>query len=68
MATLIKENNQWIIRSDWHEDDIKSQTNEDLTDEQIEKIMRVIVRSHDACIGINWNVIVSAIDEVLDQS
>ena len=67
MATLIRENNQWVIRSDWDEDDIRSQTNEDLTDEQIEKIMQLIVRSHDACIGINWNVIDCAIDEVLEH-
>jgi DNA gyrase/topoisomerase IV subunit B len=67
MATLIREGGQWVIRSDWDEDDVRGQTDEDLTDEQVEKIMRLIVDTHDACIGINWDVIDSAIDEVLGE-
>lgn len=64
----------------WHWDDIKQQRHnsigdheeddfpEDiLTDEQCQAIEDFILRKHDANIGINWDVIEIATDEVLNN-
>ena len=37
-----------------------------LTDDEILKVMEIIVKRHDADIGINWDVIGSAINYVMD--
>jgi len=68
MARLIKTEKQWVIRDEWCEDDITDQCEqigEELTLEETRKVLEIIVKSHDAEIGINWNSINSAIDEVL---
>ena len=36
-----------------------------LTPEQIEKVMNIIVEGYDANIGVNWEVIAMAIENVL---
>jgi hypothetical protein len=71
MATLIFRGGQWVIRSDWHEEDILIQCENkgiNLTDHQVYKVMLLIVASHDANIGINWEVIDNAIDQVSEES
>jgi uncharacterized protein YpuA (DUF1002 family) len=40
----------------------------ELTDHQVYKVMQLIVASHDANIGINWEVIDSAIDQIAEES
>jgi len=71
MARLIKnEGQQWLIRDEWCEDDITDQCEqigEELTQDETRRVLEIIVKSHDAEIGINWNSINSAIDEVLMQ-
>jgi len=70
MARLIKTEKQWVIRDEWCEDDITDQCEqigEELTLDETRKVLEIIVKSHDAEIGINWNSINSAIDEVLMQ-
>jgi len=71
MAKLIQDNNgNWEIIVAWGEEDIIQQAEDDgvnLTPAQVHRVMMVIVRSHDACIGINWDVISSAIDYVLGE-
>ena len=72
MAKLIQDNNgNWEIIESWCDEDITQQAEDDgvtLTPAQVHRVMEVIVRSHDACIGINWDVISSAIDYVLGES
>jgi len=71
MAKLIREGGQWVIRSDWDEEDIIMQAENievELTDHQVYKVMQLIVASHDANIGINWEVIDSAIDQIAEES
>lgn len=61
----------------WHWDDIKQQATDDtfekefqdniLTDEQCQEIEDFILRKHDATIGINWDVIQCALDEVAPE-
>jgi uncharacterized protein YpuA (DUF1002 family) len=71
MAKLIRESGMWVIRSDWDEEDIIMQAENievELTDHQVYKVMQLIVASHDANIGINWEVIDNAIDQVSEES
>lgn len=63
MTRVAIEDGQYILRDDWRIEDIKGQ-DEDLTDEQAIEVMRFIAHTHDASIGINWDVIDSAIDIV----
>ena len=71
MAHLVKEDGKLIIRDEWHEEDIQGVAEDDhdttLTPEQMQKVMELIVKSFDANIGIDWEVIGSAIGQVLDE-
>jgi hypothetical protein len=71
MAHLITENGKLIIRDEWHEEDIQGVAEDDhdttLTPEQMQKVMELIVKSFDANIGIDWEVIGSAIGQVLNE-
>lgn len=59
------------IRDEWGVADIESVAECDLdletplTPEQIEKVMNIIVEGYDANIGVNWEVIAMAIENVL---
>lgn len=63
------ENGRKIIIDEWGEDDIQSVADTnfemDLTPAQISRVMDIIVEGYDANIGINWDVIDSAIDIML---
>jgi hypothetical protein len=71
MAHLVKEDGKLIIRDEWHEEDIQgvAEDNHDttLTPEQMLKVMELIIESFDANIGIDWEVIDSAIDQILEE-
>jgi hypothetical protein len=74
MAKLIFENFQPVIIDRWDADDIQSVAeNMDLgcgnklSDDQVLEIMQIIVSSHDANFGINWDVIGRAIDYILEN-
>lgn len=71
MAKLITENGKLIIRDEWHEFDIQCVAEDDhdttLTPEQMLKVMELLVKSFDANIGIDYEVIGSAIDQILDE-
>ena len=65
MAKLVIENGHPSIVDRWDADDIQSvaeSMDARLTDAQVLEVMELIVRSHDANYGINWDVIGSAID------
>ena len=71
MAQLIKEDGKLIIRDEWHESDIQSVAEDDydttLTSEQMLKVMELLVKSFDANIGIDWEIIGSAIEQILEE-
>ena len=71
MAHLVKEDGKLIIRDEWHEEDIQNvaDCNYDvaLMPDQVQAVMELIVESFDANIGIDWEVIGSAIDQILDE-
>ena len=71
MAHLVKEDGKLIIRDEWHEEDIQgvAEDNHDttLTPDEVHKVMEIIVESFDANIGIDWEVIGSAIEQILEE-
>ena len=75
MAKLVIENGHPVIVDRWDADDIQSVAEnmdlgcgDKLTDAQVLEVMELIVRSHDANHGINWDVIGSAIDALFPDS
>jgi hypothetical protein len=70
MARLEIENGYPVIVDKWHDDDIRSVAGDmdiELTDDQVLSVMQLIVKAHDANIGINWDAIGSAIDTILES-
>jgi hypothetical protein len=68
MAQVILENGAWVLRSDWHIEDIKMQGENmgfELSDDDCFQIMEMIADSFDANLGINWDVIDCAINEYM---
>jgi hypothetical protein len=68
MARVIQENGVWILRSDWHIEDIKNQSENMglyLSDDECLQIMDIIADSFDANLGINWEIIDYAINEYM---
>lgn len=70
MAKLWHEDGTFILRDDWHVEDIfcEAEAKEvQITYEQAVQVMHFIVNTFDANIGVNWNVISNAIDEILNE-
>jgi hypothetical protein len=70
MTKVVQENGMFILRDDWHiEDILQEAANMDykLSYGQAVQIMDVIAKSFDANIGINWVVIGEAINSVMDN-
>jgi hypothetical protein len=70
MARIEKlENGETIIRDDWGELDIQMVARDyfetTLTKDQVLQAMDIVVEGFDASIGVNWDVIEAAVDEVL---
>ena len=71
MAQVVMVEGKPVLRDDWHPMDIESVAEDmeiELTEDQVLEVMEIIVRRHDANIGINWDVIGSAIDYVLESA
>mgnify|MGYP003345091425 FL=1 len=71
MARIIQVNGNPVIQDQWDASDIESVAENmevELTEDQILEVMEIIARRHDANIGINWDVIGSAIDYVLESA
>ena len=52
----------------WLKDDVSYRATDqgkEITDEQVSQVIHAMERNHDACIGINWDVIDFHIDDVL---
>jgi hypothetical protein len=71
MAHLVTENGKTFIRDEWSEEDIQSVAEssqlKELTPEQVTAVMDLIVESFDANIGINWDTIFWAIEQVIED-
>ena len=59
---------EWEIVDRWTEEDIRHQAEFacgiDLTPDQTYEILKLIAKTHDANIGINWDVIDNAIQQL----
>ena len=69
MAKLINISGNWVIRMDLDQSDIEHQAENKkirLTDEEVFKVMQSIVKCSDMAIGVNWETINQAIDNVVD--
>lgn len=67
MARVITLSGTPVLQDTWHIEDIvgKAEDRADpiaLTDAQAVEIMHILARTHDASLGINWDVIDAAID------
>lgn len=67
MSKVIIEDGEPVLRSDWYVEDIIGQ-DDTLTEEQAIAVMELIARTHDANVGINWEVIDSAIDIIKEEA
>ncbi|PSB06701.1 hypothetical protein C7B62_22100 [Pleurocapsa sp. CCALA 161] len=63
--------NKTSISIDWHIEDVQDiaqeKFNKNLSDEDAFEVLEFVEDNHDACVGINWDVIYCAI-ETLEQS
>jgi hypothetical protein len=51
----------------WCAEDVDFQAGEgNLTDEQIDRVLRLMDIGHDSCIGLNWDVLDVCIEEVIN--
>jgi hypothetical protein len=69
MAQVVIIDGKPVLRDEWHPMDVESVADDmevKLTEDQVLEVMEIIARGHDANIGINWDVIESAIDYVLE--
>ena len=70
MTQLVKLQNKdgayFVVRDDWHEEDFQDRAlerlNRSLTAQELRDAMDLVVRAHDAEVGINWDVIDGAFD------
>ena len=74
MAKMITENNETFLRSDWFIEDVRCviedngiEAAQGFTDEDCIEVLRIVARSHDANVGINWEVLGCAVDYYLQQ-
>ena len=70
MAKVVQENGIFILRDDWHIEDVLIEAENmehKLTYGQAVQVMDVIAKSFDANIGVNWIVIGEAINFVIEQ-
>lgn len=67
MAKVVQENGTFVIRDDWHIEDIllvAANMDVEMSYAQVVEVMYVIEKAFDANLGINWLVIENAIQEV----
>ena len=55
-----------IMYVEWSAEDIL-EVNPDLTIEEVEEVLNILDRKHDAEVGVNWDVITVVADEVIDK-
>jgi hypothetical protein len=68
MKLIKNETGEWEIVERWTEADIRHQAEYsfgiELTSDQSYEILKLVMKSHDANIGVNWDVIDNAIQQL----
>jgi len=62
-----KDQNEEICAIIWSDDDVRENSEQELTDEQVKNILNAMECNHDANIGINWDVISYHTDTELNR-
>ena len=66
MARFLKDSDgEWVMRSDWHIDDVVGcgiDNGVALSEDEAMEVMQMIAKGFDANLGINWEVIEAYID------
>lgn len=69
MARIVTENGRTFLRDDWGIEDVHAQVDcmdkPAITDEQALQVLELCVEGFDAYIGINWEVIEQAIEQIM---
>ena len=72
MARILTENNETFLRSDWFIEDVRNviecnniEAAQGFADEDCVKVLEIVARSHDANVGVNWEVLGCAVDHYL---
>ena len=66
MRFLKDEDGNFVVRSDWHVEDVQECATDngvELTADEAHEVMRMMADGFDANLGINWEVIESYIDQ-----
>lgn len=64
---LKMENLRYEIRIIWHIDDVRRASDDRLNDDECRDVLQYLLDEHDASIGINWEVIEFAIEELFPK-
>jgi len=70
MARVIEENGSFVLRDEWHIEDVMGQAENmgiELTEDQAIEVLYWLAKCHDANYGINWDSIDSAIQFVTKE-
>jgi hypothetical protein len=70
MAKVVTVKGRPVLRDDWHIEDIfmvADEMEEELTEDDAIKVMRLIAEASNAEIGINWDVIEATIQQYKEK-
>ena len=68
MAHMVQTHDGWVLRNDWHVDDVQARLEDywdfTLTEDECIKVLELVADAHDANDGINWDAIDAAIESL----
>lgn len=70
MARMIETHDGWVLRDDWAVDDIQSVAEcmgLEITDGMAHDVMHMLASSYDANVGINWEIVEQAIEQITEK-
>jgi len=68
MAHMVETHDGWVLRDDWDIYDVQARLEDywgfELTDAECTKVLKLVAKAFDANIGINWDAIDAAIENL----
>lgn len=66
MARMIESHDGWVLRDDWHVEDVEARLEDywgfELTEAECIEVLHLVADAFDANIGVNWDAIDAAIE------
>jgi hypothetical protein len=66
MARMIESHDGWVLRDDWHVEDVEARLEDywgfELTEDECLEVLHLVADAFDANIGVNWDSIDAAIE------